>query len=1371
MPLSIKFPLYGSSLVTGPYNVSLSFPGPDSIISKSIGLKEPSILLVPNISYITKFIEGNLGIADNMVKKSLFKNLSNPISTNSEEIFSRFAENTNSGIDNINKLKDDKGRLKIRETDINLELDKDVGFKMFETIALKSIFETQKPYIELASIVIDSISDIEEIIARLAPLLSSSPLTTKSKKPSANGGSGKKPKAIGFKGNDSKEKIKELKKLTSGGVSSDDEGNVKKSDIIDNNITESNIGNLNTDRYEILSTVFSTGKFDPNVNYKYIYIDLPPEVNKKPQLEEEQEDVDELDKYKPETLILGVYKEDGTPLNPNEKLKVKVIRNGLEEEVSTPFKKASWVTQSDKWKLGENASEWPSFNDPYYVWKKGVLQKTSNSKPDGYDLKKYKKGDKNILTKEDAIEGNPVISKFDKSDTSEYLKYYKDVLGFELGKSGLPKDEQISIKSKIINSLDIEQQLENSILYGQLSNNSIYKKNDKHPNGFPNTMRKLFKPIKIFSPEAASDDKLRNYALSNGEKPGMIWIDPETDYKLKVIKVKPATSIKVNSDTKEGVSEIKTISLSNNNTLFKFKNNESFNIKMIRNLSNDIIIENNITEFSLSNWNYVNGKLNNLETYDLEIWREIPFEFYRKNSTHTWDINSDKKAEITKQGKYYSYKEYKLINGIRKEIPASGIIKLENNKNIFVENNKIIKWIYCEKKLNVGNLPNLNQEKTFNIDIKTLNIDESTKITPSYSTQITTNDDTPGKIINVSDLTKEILTNGKFSKGKYGHGSKEEPQSVDSIKRFMLTQSDTETYYIIEGVLETSNNNEEGVGSTDENSNTNKSDSGSYYRLPHALGVFKVFIKLLIKIFAKLVPQASQLISLFKNPFSFIVDILIGKLGEHFGPLSKDSINKLKTSLDVDPSKYNSTKEYVKARQKPITESRLKNYVYINESNGELRTLLDGTTLIPFKIFGKNLPFGMDLKMDRILEKPPVKLIFPDTKIKSLSVNLQSNKANTPFKDKTNRNEIVPALSNGSLSTKEALRKLDTSYPFNTQFNVREETTIIEYSTGEYLPGVDYNYIYINEDVKILLDQVDVLVKKEDDESLSKANQLMNQAIDIDPNNSYLKGKKKELKDLLNKIGSNTQPLFKLLLGVVTLPIKIVAGIVEYILKFFKSLVNPFTLPNRMVEFLSFKWILTFFTPKGILDMMGIKFDPLLIKVILEKAFAKKANGDWLISDDTEIDNITDIINISVIKSLPTYTYGMVRMNPNILSLSLRPILKLLESIINEIIKFIWSILGIEAIIKVPSVKLSSDDGDLTAEELSKLINNDNIDDLLNPVDESEDDGSADGTDSKLNQFVYEVKLPNGDIIKKTSLEELNKYIENNSEFNYEKNF
>ena len=1372
MPLSIKFPLYGSTLVTGPYNVSLSFPGPSSIISKSIGLKESSILLVPNISYITKVIEGNLGIADNMVKQSLFKNLSNPISTNSEGVFTRFAENTNSGIGDINKLKDNKGRLKIRESDINLELDKDIGFKMLETIALKSMFETQKPYIGVASIVIDSIGDIEDIIARLAPLLSVSPLTTKSKKPSVNAGSGNKPKAIGFKGGDTKEKIKELQNLTSGGTTSDEEGNVKKGDNTDSNTTESNIGNLNKDRYEIISTVYSTGQFDPNVNYKYIYIDLPPEINKKPQLEEEPEDIDELDKYKPETLILGVYKEDGTPLNPYEKLKVKVIRNGAEEVVDTPFKKASWVTQSDKWKLGENASEWPSFNDPYYVWKKGLKQKTSNKKPDGFSLKKYKKGDKNILTKEEAIEGNPVISRFDKSDTTEYLKYYTDVLGFELSKSGLPKSEQISIKSEILKSLDIKQQLENSILYGQLSNNSVYKKDGKHPNGFPDTMRKLFKPIKIFSAEAEADENLKKYALSVGEIPGMIWVDPETDYKLKVIKVKPSTSIRVSSDTKEGATEIKTISLSNNNTLFKFKNNESFNVKLVRNLSNDVITQNNITEFSLSNWNYVdNNTPNNLETYNIEISGENPFEFYRKNKTHKWNLDNGRKAEIIKQGEYYFYKEFKLVNGVRKEIPSSGIIKLENNQKIFVENSKITKWIYYQNKLNSGNLPKLNQQKTFNIDIKTLNVDESVKNTPSYSTQITTNDNTPGKIVNPGDLTKEILVNGKFSKGKYGHGSEDEPQNVDSIKRFMLTESDTETYYIIEGVLESANNNEEGAGSTDENSNTNKSDSGNYYRIPHALGVFKVFIKLLIKIFSKLVPQASQLISLFKSPFSFVVDILIDKLGEHFGPLSKDSINKLKTSLEVSPNQYRTTKDYVKARQKPINESRLKNYVYINEFNGELRTLLDGPALIPFNILGKSLPFGMDLKMDRILKKPPVKLIFPDIKAKSGNSSSKSGNGgnNAPFKDKTNRNEIVPALSNGSLSTEEALRKLDNSYPFNTQFNVREETTSIEYSTGEYLPGVDYNYIYINEDVKLLLDQVDELIKQGDDESLLKANQLMNQAIELDPDNSYLNGKKKELKNILEDSGPNTQPLFKLLLGIITLPIKIVFCIVEYILNFFKSLTNPFTLPAKMVEFLSFKWILTFFTPKGILDMMGVKFDPLLIKVILENAFAKKENGEWLISDDTEIDNITDVINIALIKPLPVYTYGQLRQSPKILSLSLLPILKLLEKIINGIIKFLWSILGIEAIIKAPTMKLSSDDGSLSAEELSKLINNDNVGDLLNPIDESEDNG--DGTGSKLDQFVYEIKLPNGDIIKKTSLEELNKYMENNSEFNYEKNF
>ena len=1357
MPLSIKFPLYGSTLVSGPYNVSLSLPGPKSIISKSIGLDESSVLLVPNINYITKFVEGNLGISDNMFKSMLFKNLSNPLLTGSEQNFNTFIKNTNTDVGDIEKLKDKNGKIKVRESDIKFELPNDIGLKAFETITLKSIFETQKPYMDLASIVIESLSDIEDIIARLAPLLSTSPLTTISKKPSVNGGSGNKPKSIGFKENGIKKKLQDLNNLSSSGTGSDGSGNIVKNTDTDTEIKESNVSSSNSDRYEIISTVYSTGQFDPTIDYKYIYIDLPPEINTKPNLVSENEDDDAFDKYKPKTLVFGIYKQDGTLLNPNEKLKAKVIRNGKEESVDTPFKKASWILQSDKWKLGENVSEWPSFSEPYYVWKKGVLQKTSKTKPNGFDLKKYKKGDKNLLTKNEAIEGNPVISRFENVDKDGYLKYYKDELTFGLYESGLPKPEQNSIKNEILKELDISSQLENTLLYGQLSQNSVYK------NNFPQLMRKVFKPYEIHIPEAESDEILKGYYNSTGKRPGMVWINPETDYKLKVIKVKPATSIEVNSDTKEGVKEIKTITLSKNNTVFKFTNNEEFNVKLTRNLSNDVLEENGITEFSLSNWNYVinNETPNNNESYNIEIWGTKPFEFFRKNPNYERKIGGNKIAKITKEGKEYFYREYIDNSGSLKNIPSSGIIKLGNFGEVLVKDEKIIKWFYYKNILNVNNLPNTNEQKTFNINFKTLRTNESTINIPTYFTQ-TSENNIPGKIINPSELTKEILTNSRFSTGKYGHGSEEEPQEVDTIKRFMVSEYDTETYYIIEGILDDENDTE----STDSNSNKNKSDSGNWYKLPDALGVFKKFIKLIIKIFSKIVPNASKIISLFGGPANFVVDILVDKLGEHFGPLSSDSIKKLKASLNVDKSQFKNNREFIKAKQKPINESRLKNFVYIDESNGNLKTLLDGRTMIPFSIFGANLPFGMDLKMGEVLKRPPVKLILPDFKQKSKLENLQS--LNVPFKSKTNANNLIPSLSNGSLSTEEALRKLDQTYPFNTQFNIREEVVSVRYSTGEYIPGVDYNYIYVTEDVKILIDQADELIKKGDDESILKANQLINQAIDVDPKNNYIKGKKNLLKNLLSKIGSDEQPLFKLLLGIVTLPIKIVAGIVEWILKFFKSLVNPFTLPIKVVELLSFKWILDFFTPKGILNMAGIKFDPSLITQILSQAFTKKPNGEWLFDDNKEIDNVKDIMDIFIIGKLPVYTYGMIRTSPNVLSLTLKPILGLMENIINGIIKFIWSILGIEAIIKPPKINLTKDDkgNNLSAEELSKIMNNDNIEDLLNPTD----DGSLEG-DTKADEFVYEIKLPNGEIVRKASLEELNKYIEENSDFKYEKNF
>ena len=1360
MSLSIKFPLYGSTLVTGPYNVSLSFPGINSIISKSIGLNEKTTFLFPNIEYIKKFIEGNLGITDSVIKTPIYQSLSNPILSESEELTKKFLENTNTGIgDDINKLKDKKtGRIKVKESDIKLDLPNDIGLKVMETIALKSIFETQKPYMELASIIIDSLIDIEDIIARVAPLVSISPLTTKSRKPSTNSGNSGGPKALGYKGSGIKQSMKELNNLISGGVGSDNNGN-----IIQNSDTDETISNSANSKvkYQIISTVYSTGVFDPTVNYTYTYIDLPAEkLSKKDNIQVVEEEEDLLDKYKPKNLIFGFYDKDGNPIDPNEKLKVKVVRDGRTEEVDSPFRRASWLVESEKWRLENGLSEYNSIGSPFYVWTKGNKQKVSNTQPKGYSLKKYKKGEKNILTKREAIEGSPVISRFETDDTSVYNEYYGDLLSFGLYQSNLSKQDQNEIKSGVVNVLDIPNVLENMVLYGQLSRNSIYKQDGIYSNGFPNIMKKVFKPVKIYSTGAESDEKLRNYALSRNEQPGFIWIDPETDYKLKVIKVEASKSIEVISDD-TGVKEIRKISRTKNSNIFRFSDNRPFNVLLTKRSNRDVLSENNITEFNLTNWNYPsnNDVPNNIETYDIEIWGNEPTEFYRKNTNYTWTNRNKIRSEVVKEGSEYFYREYNENQGNRK-ISASGIITLYDKSKVVVKNEKIIKWIYYERNLGSNNLAILNQQKTFIIDSNTLEVTDDTIPLSSFSMQFSNNNG-PGRILTKSDVIDSKLINNKMSNGKYGHGTIDDPQEVEIIKRLMLTESDVETYYIIEGILDENDEDE-----VDPNSNTKKFNAGNYYGIKDALGIIRPFIKLVIRIVSKLIPQAQELLALLKGPAPFITEILIGKLTEHFGPLSNESIKKLTEVLNKGRESYRSSNEYIRSREKEIKNSKLKNYVFVDTVTGELRTLIDGSALIPFRLFGKDLSFGMDIKMIDILKRPPVKLIFPDIKIKSLFDNLQFKRP--PFKGKTNNNNTIPSLSNGSLSTEEALRKLDTSYPFNTQFNVREEIVDIKYSTGEYIPGVDYNYIYINEDVKILLDQIDELVEKGDRDSILKANQLINQAIDLDSKNNFLKNKKKELMDLLNSTGLTTQPLLKLLLGVTTLPVKIVAGIVEYIINFFKSLVNPFTLPAKIVEFLSFKWILTFFTPKGILDMAGIKFDPLLIKTITARAFLKGPNGNWLEPDDKEIENIGDIMNIAVVSSLPLYTYGMVRLQPNILSLPLRPILCLIEKIINAIINFIWSIIGIEAIIKAPQIKLCSSDNSLSPEQLSRIINNDNIDDLLNS---GTDDENGLDTGSGLDQFIYEIKLPNGEIIQKASLEELNTYIEQNKDFKYEKNF
>ena len=110
----------------------------------------------------------------------------------------------------------------------------------------------------------------------------------------------------------------------------------------------------------------------------------------------------------------------------------------------------------------------------------------------------------------------------------------------------------------------------------------------------------------------------------------------------------------------------------------------------------------------------------------------------------------------------------------------------------------------------------------------------------------------------------------------------------------------------------------------------------------------------------------------------------------------------------------------------------------------------------------------------------------------------------------------------------------------------------------------------------------------------------------------------------------------------------------------------------------------------------------------------------------------------------------------------------LFEKIINGIIDFIWSLLGLEALIKAPHIKLCSDSKDPDVADAVKLANdlakdaNNILDSQKPPVIAGTDDDSG---------FVYDITLDDGTVDKGLNYTELQKYIKEHEEIGYDFKF
>jgi len=1301
------WPLYSNFVSKS--QVTLALPGKPSNISKSVGGNFPALLLIPNVDFLIAFIQGNIGIADSMSKAALLKNINGPIAANNEMVTRHFSKVNGLGLENkLDTFKDAKGKIKIPKSEIKLSTENDqLGFKAMEKTILTSIFETQKPYMEIAKMVIDVLVSVEDIVARIMPLISASPLTAKSDKPVGNGGSGKRPAAIGYQGGKKiKEAIAALDKLSKigGKLDVNKDGTANKSNGTPGVTLEdvaSDLSILQNEKlkemgksYKIIDVKYSTGNYDATVDYLYSYIDLPADdgLDGK-QATPDDDDEDPYNKYKPKKIILGIFDSKGVPLDPNSKLyTINQYFDPNQPQRSqgktlTTFSKADWITRSPKWVFPNSTSPtayvWPSFGTPIYRWERlgGLQQKESKTQPDAgnnmpaWEKKRYKKGQKNEISGFDAIEGDPVIAGFDSSDLSVYTTYFTEytTINMRLAKD-LEQAEKDESTKTIMDQLNVKSHLENVSLYAQ-SKSTVYK---DFP--IPEGMKLSFKPMQITVEAARKDPKLAGLD-------GKIWIDPESDYDTKIIQVKPATKIEYSGAKGEPNVQVEIDSFVKNKAVMKFSKGEKFNIDIRKNAEAKETFK-DVDQYILENWNYspTTRQIQNSNRYVVTLWSDKPNGKIGSTIKAANKLVMGRRTNYTEHGDYeisielsngsYMYNERSYSKDVSTGVTASvqrsfsnGIKKLGDGSLVMVESKKITKWFFVyEKNYDQTNLPLFGNESTivFNLDKKVdtyRNIgnisfykecteSSSGNVIPLYQIKVSNNSFPYGKIIDPNKVMNDQLTKEDlFSTGRYGAGSDDDPQELGTVYRYAKTDLDEETYYIIEGIRVDENVQIDGTGGDRDGSAGNGKAAagagGGSYRLPHAIGAITVFIKMLVKVFSKLIPSIVKLLKLFKNPMGFVTDVVMEKLGESFSVFSPEALKKFEgaAKLVKEKKKYNKPQppvipgeptpavpkmgDYVNLMKNHFMNSKLKNHVAVDslgnfkdasgkvpkvppkDAIGNFKFVYDGVGFIPFTIFGKDLSFGLELKMANVITKEwgnpmPMKLIFKKGKDSKDPNNLKVNGPNTDDGNNSNSKDAAKkeAETNPNINRND---KGSTSLDKND--NGKKYVTISTwYSTGEFVNGVDYKYIYIDQEDQGLLDEVDKLSDSIDPADLQEAKRKLEDAIAKDPDDDALKNKLDEIKKKIFDLNSNTQPLLKMILGIVTLPIKVIAGIIQWIMDFFKSLTNPMALPGKIIQFLSFKWVMKFFSPKGLLSLAGIEFDLSLIPQWLTQAKQTKVD-------------------------------------------------------------------------------------------------------------------------------------------------------------------
>lgn len=1219
------------------------------------------VLLAPDISKILELAAGNVGIADNIKKASLITNLA---TINNVEALKIFLKNSKVSLPNDIDTYIKDGRLRIPTEDIKFEQSEDKnGFKALEITTIKSIFETQKPYMEIIAIMTKNLVGVEDLIARILALSESS------LKPIVN------PKALGYQYGSMKSDINTLQNFND---KSKQEKGTKNTNYFDRDFSANPLPNSQANgskTYQILGTEYSTGEFDPTVNYEYIYHDI--EESTVISDSQRVEDVDKVDK--PEVISFGLYNTDGIQIEVPE-----------------------WLLNSGKW-----YGQFPQVGSFQYIWKRDDNTVNSLGVP---DPEIYGTGWENTEVKV-----------FNQSDIIFYQEYYRNLVDIKLSKRAkINEQDKQDIRQKVNSRLDIPAQL-----------NAV--SND----GFIND----FEPALFKKNNASLIPKQISFSGSN------IYVDAESDYDLKFIKIDSTLDINYLQNIDKEVSTRIQRFLLNTYTL-SFDDNALFDANFT---SNDFTLDPGLigSNLTLNDTNLIGvnnilmDNLTNDFTYALNITRRVnpsyfkPI-FWKENNRDGFTLNSPSFGLNTQEKSanfHYIFLEretnkwrYNIYNAISEPITTTSSISSTSsttastitgykfnpiinttpigapvgNGNYEVPNNfgtiivmdgYIYGWKLNPINFSISNL----QSKIGLIDSNTLLLNENIQPLEAGSIRVNSDDNRFGKIINKSQITnRQLRINAPYSDQEYGN------TQIQQLFRYRTSIDDTETFYILEGKLKV--DEQQNLNDPNQNQNANNNPSRKYYKKPDSLGAAKKFVDVFISILVDLVPAINQLLALIKNPTSFITEILKTKLGENFEMFNPSIISKFQSLASMSPQDRAAFVE---------KNLDLKKYIFVNNL-GEYLHVLDGQALINFL----DIRFGLELK------KLKISLIFETLK--------QFSDGNSQSGTSSGIGDADDNLG-GTPST-----EIRTTTGPNGE-TITEEISVV-YSTGKKIDSVNYKYIYLTERVVNLIARSDNLVKAGD---LENAMNPLVEAYNLDPKNDFIRQRLENLRKLIN---SSIQPILDFLLNLVTMPIKMVLEIINYIKNIFEN-ITVATVADTFKDFITFNWIKQFTSKDFILGLLGMKID-----------FAKLKDWkkNWKTYPDDFVFDLSEIFSAPFFFQLPKMPKNAIQYVFKSLCETINSVLSIIEGLINAVIDLIWSLISLDAIIPQPYVKLTQPCSNVLASEIDvdKLFN------LLNG-----------GNTSGLDDFAFNVITSDGRNLRDLNREELEEFIKGNQNYDFKFDF